>query len=211
MPPPGFDRVLDVVPCRADLGACEQGGGRAAVVDGPVAGYEQALHDEMQGDVDRMHASEGGAGGSRGSFSPWAGLNVGVKSDDIRTDDDAATRPGPEGEGAGEGAGQGAWEGAGGGAGERRRGGGQRLTALMPCKRELDATNPGAAFLREAGFEVRPLHNYLRIRVRVRAPAAQLTLTLTLTLRYARCTTTRPFSPPTRRGSAACSRRMMTS
>ena len=33
----------------------------------------------------------------------------------------------------------------------------------MPCKRELDATNPGAAFLREAGFEVRPLHNYSSI------------------------------------------------
>ena len=46
---------------------------------------------------------------------------------------------------------------------DRPRGGGPRLTALMPCKRELDATNPGAAFLREAGFEVRPLHNYSSI------------------------------------------------
>ena len=33
----------------------------------------------------------------------------------------------------------------------------------MPCKRELDAANPGAAFLREAGFEVRPLRNYSSI------------------------------------------------
>ena len=43
MPPPGFDRVLDVLPCRTDLGVCEQGGGdRTALVDRPVAAYEQA-------------------------------------------------------------------------------------------------------------------------------------------------------------------------
>ena len=43
VPPPGFDRVLDVLPCRTDLGVCEQGGGdRTALVDRPVAAYEQA-------------------------------------------------------------------------------------------------------------------------------------------------------------------------
>ena len=54
VPPPGFDRVLDVLPCRPDLGVCEQGGGdRTALVDRPVAAYEQAparprLHVALQ-------------------------------------------------------------------------------------------------------------------------------------------------------------------
>ena len=122
---------------------------------------------EMQGDVDEMqaaperwqrwHASEGGGGGAGGGSSPWAGLHVGVKSDDIKSDNDTS-----EGEEAGEAAGGAAGEGARGAAGPAPRGG-PRLTALMPCKRELDATNPGAAFLREASFEVRPLHNYSSI------------------------------------------------
>ena len=87
-------------------------------------------------------------------------MDVGVKSDDIKSDDAAAS--GPEGGEAGEGAGEGAGR-AAGGAADRAPRAGPRLTALMPCKRELDAANPGAAFLREAGFEVRPLRNYSSI------------------------------------------------
>ena len=36
---------------------------------------------------------------------------------------------------------------------------GPRLTALMPCRELLEPSNPGAAFLRAAGFEVRTLQS----------------------------------------------------
>ena len=48
VPPPGFDRIIDLLPCRADLGVCAQGSGQAAVVDRTVASYEQALAKQLQ-------------------------------------------------------------------------------------------------------------------------------------------------------------------
>ena len=46
-PPPGFDRILDVVPCRGDYGVCTTNSVRKAVIDKSISAYREALQSEL--------------------------------------------------------------------------------------------------------------------------------------------------------------------
>eukprot|EP00966_Prymnesium_polylepis_P066591 1545982-Prymnesium_polylepis.1 len=46
-PPPGFDRVLDVLPCRTDLAVCTQEDGKG-LVEKPVKAYREALRAQLR-------------------------------------------------------------------------------------------------------------------------------------------------------------------
>ncbi len=48
VPPPGFDRILDVLPCRTDIGVCNTDGGNRAVVDRSVNAYRESLATHLR-------------------------------------------------------------------------------------------------------------------------------------------------------------------
>ena len=46
-PPPGFDRIIDVVPCRGEYGVCTSTSVRKAVIDKSISAYREALHSQL--------------------------------------------------------------------------------------------------------------------------------------------------------------------
>lgn len=201
VPPPGFDRILDMLPCSADLGLCAQGGGQTALGDGSAGRYEQAravrqTDRRIAGQTDRriVRQTDGSRVTSRATYGQARGARLlsahsrayvllirgcpcicapdaaayatdaeadaeaeseftGDRPREASQDATAPTPPQPSPPPPPRGARATA---AFGGLAPAAVAGVAvpRLTALMPCREALAPTNPGAVFLRAAGFEV---------------------------------------------------------